>query len=69
MSTPFKHALIDYPGNQWEFAKEADTSEVRVSKLATGRAKPRPEEISKFAEILKRNPEELFQSTLDPVTA
>lgn len=60
MSTPFQHAFLDYPGTQWELGQDAGIHEVRMSKISTGRVAPRPEEITRLAEIMKRDPQDLF---------
>jgi len=59
-STPFKHALVDHPEPAWQVARQVPTSEVRISKLAQGRAVPRPWEKTALAEILGKTEYELF---------
>lgn len=69
MKTPFKHALVDHPDPAWKVAHEAGISEVRISKLAQGRATPRPLEITNLSKALNRDPEELFPSHSAPLVA
>jgi len=67
MCTPLKHALVDHPEPAWRVAHQVGISEVRISKLSKGRATARDWEIAGLAEILGRNPQELFPQAADPV--
>jgi len=63
MCTPLKHALIDHPDPAWKVAAEVPTNEVRLSKIARGRAKATEMEMERLSEILGKRVVELFPSS------
>ena len=63
MSTPLKHALIDYPEPAYKIAIQIGISEVRLSKIASGLIVPREGEKLKLSAILGRKEKELFPKT------
>ena len=60
-TTPLKHALVDHDEPAWRVALKTDNiSEVRLSKLASGRAVPRDEEKDALSDVLGKPVQELF---------
>ena len=64
MSSPLRHALLDYPEPAYKVAMQMCISEVRLSKISSGLIEPRPEERIKLAAILDRKEAELFPKQL-----
>jgi len=60
MNRNLKMALIDHPGPAWQFAKKANTSDSRLSKIVHGQTEPTEEEKRRFSEILGKPIPELF---------
>ena len=60
MSTPLKHALIDYPDPAWKVARKMGIHDVRLSKIVRGQIAPSDFEKEQLAEILGRNLGDLF---------
>ena len=69
MSTPFKHALIDHDKPAWKVGLRTNIPEVRISKIASGRAVPRDWEKFKLAEELEKPVQELFPEPHTEATA
>lgn len=66
MSTPLKHALVDHPEPAWKVAARIGISEVRMSRLVRGSSVPRDEEKAALADVLGKNPQELFPEPHSP---
>lgn len=60
MSTPLKHALIDYPEPAWKVAQKMGINDVRLSKITRGLIEPRGNEKTQLSKILGRSICELF---------
>jgi len=72
MSTPLKHALIDDPNPAWKIAQKAGISDVRLSNMARGRARPTDVEKQRISNALASSVpvEELFpEEKPEPVEA
>lgn len=63
MTSVLKHFLIDYPEPAWRVAKQAGISDSKLSKIVNGYTLPTEEEMNRLAQVLGKEPEELFPET------
>lgn len=62
MITPLKLVLLQRGILQYTFARLVGISETRMSRIASGRAEPTPEEVSAMAEALGVSPDALWSA-------
>jgi len=62
MNLSLKMAILEKYGKQYRFADEVGVDEVTLSRIVNGRRELNTEERLRWAEILGRKPEELFDN-------
>ena len=62
MNFALKHALIDYPGPQYEVAGKLGVSHSTISKFIFGIQEPTKEQKKRLASLLKKKEVDLFPS-------
>jgi len=64
MNRNLKIAILDSRRPAWQVAKETETiSDSKLSKIVNGYIVPTEEEMKRLAQVLGREPEELFPET------
>jgi len=63
MNKHLKISILDYREPAWRVAKQIGIPDSKLSKIVNGYILPTEEEMNRLAQVLGREPEELFPET------